>query len=136
MNIEFVSTVAVIASDPAASSEPTSAPLGCRSRPGLWPQRTDRRLQVVRDLAVIPGRRGVLWHAAVAGGASCAAGQHRIRSWGRRGGRLGGGGTRASRIRTAAPGAHRAVGSDGRQATVAGRHDRRHLVHPMFHDEN
>ena len=78
MNIEFLSTVAVIAPDPAASCElyvgalglPLEGPgngyyhseriAGCKSF-GIWP---------------LSRPRGVLRHAAVAGGASCAAGQH------------------------------------------------------------
>ena len=57
MNLEFLSTVAVIAPDPSASRElyvgaPRAAARG--SSEWLSPQRTDRRLQVVRDLAAIP----------------------------------------------------------------------------------
>ena len=46
MNIEFLSSVAVIAPDPAASRELYVGALGLPRRPGrrLLPQRTDRRL--------------------------------------------------------------------------------------------
>ena len=134
MDIEFLSTVAVSAPDPLASRklyvDALRLPLeskggeyhhseqlaGCKSF-GIW-------------LATCPGGKGMLRDAAVAGGAAGAAGQHRVRRRGRRGGGSGGTGARASRLRATAPTAGVAVGSNGRQAAVTGRRDRRDLVRP------
>ena len=59
MNIEFLSTVAVIAPDPPASRKLYVETLGLplEGHGGdYYPQRADRGLQVLRDLAAVPGR--------------------------------------------------------------------------------
>ena len=91
MNIEFLSTIAVIAPDPPSSRklyvDAFGLPLGhgdgyCHSEQiagcesfGIWP--------------LSQGRRGVLRHPAVAGGPAGSAGQHRVRRRESRGGGAG-----------------------------------------------
>ncbi len=70
MNIQFLSTVAVIAPDPPARRKLYVHALGLPLEShgdDLSPQPADRRLQVVRHLAGVPGRRGVLRDIAMAG---------------------------------------------------------------------
>jgi len=103
MNIEFLSTVALIAPDPRASRKLYVDALGLplESQGGDYqPQRAARRLPVFRHLADRAGRRSVLRDVALAGGAAGAAGQHRVRRPGRRGGGSGGTGARASSPRS------------------------------------
>ena len=89
MNLEFLSTVAVIAPDPPRSRRLYVDALGLPlegERRRISPQRANCRLQVLRHLAFVPGRRGMLRDAGVAGGAAGSAGQHRIRRPGHHGG--------------------------------------------------
>src|SRR5262245_29897142 len=134
MNIELLSTVAVIAPDPSMR-EPRALRRRARAaarrrRQRLSAQRTSRRVQVLRHLALVPGCRGLLWNSGVAGrgpvpqvsiefdvGDATAVGSA-VRELEQAG------------LRTAASTAQGTVGADGGQVPVAGGRDRRRLVHP------
>jgi hypothetical protein len=132
VNIEFLSTVAVIAPDPSASRELFVDALGLPSKAAARAITTPNRSRVAspsasgrsprplkRASAPLSGRRSVPCRSSASNSTS---GTPRRRSCSP--------GARASRIRTAASAPRRTVGSDGRQAAIAGRGDRRHLVHP------
>jgi hypothetical protein len=112
----------------------TLTPSGCRFR-----ETRAHTSTVSRSAAVSPSasgryprpprrasaRRMAIW-------ASPAPGEYRVRRRERRGGEPGCPGSRAGRIRAAAPNAHRSVGSNGRKVAVARGGDRRHLIHPRL----
>jgi hypothetical protein len=82
VNIDFLSTVAVIAPDPPHSRKLYVDALGLPldGEAGDYQHRADWRLQVFRHLAAISGGRGMLRHPGVAGGAARAAGSSTSRA--------------------------------------------------------
>ena len=132
MNVEFLSTVAMIAPDPPASSKLYVDALGLalesqggdyyhseriagcgRSASGRW-LRSPRRALGRRN-----GRRSGRYHRSVSSSMSRTPQQ-----W------SGGTGARASRLQTAASAARGAVGSDRGQNAVTGGRDHRDLLRP------
>ncbi len=81
MNLELVATVAMIAPDRPSSRklyvETLGLPLQGEGR-RLPAQRAGRGPQIVRDLAALPGRAGVVRNRPVANGAAGPACQHRV----------------------------------------------------------
>jgi catechol 2,3-dioxygenase-like lactoylglutathione lyase family enzyme len=134
MNIEFLSTVAVIAPDPPASRKPYVETLGLPLEGHGGDDYHSEQIAGCKSLGIWPlsqAAEACFGTAQWPGGAAGAAGQHRVRRRGRRGGGPGGAGARAGRLRAAARTASGAVGSDGRKAAVAGGCDRRDLVRAL-----
>jgi len=79
VNIEFLSTVAVIAPDPAQSRrlyvDALGLPLEGQGNGYQHSEQIDG-CKSFGDLAAVSGRRSMLWHLPVAGRASHATGQH------------------------------------------------------------
>ena len=131
MNIEFLSTVAVIAPDPAASRklyvDTLGLPLeshgddyhhsehiaGCKSF-GIWP--LSQAAEACFGTSQWPADRPVPQVSIEFDVADAAAVGPAARE------------AQAGRLRTAAPTARGAVGSDGSQAAVTGGRDRRNLL--------
>ncbi len=113
MNIEFLSTIAVIASDPPASRKLYVDALGLplESHAG-GDYHLSEEIAACKSFGIWPLSQAAeaLRGPTVAGGSAGAAGQHRVRRRQCRGGWSGCAGTRESRLRGAAPAPRGAVG--------------------------